>query len=109
MDIVFENRNLQRLCEDERRMLRELGRAGAKKLKARLADLEAAQVVTDVKRGRPHPLKGESRGRLALDLDGGCRLVIEPVQAPPPETPDGAVDWSSVQDVRVVMIGDYHG
>jgi toxin HigB-1 len=108
MDIVFSDVRLQRLCEDERAMCRELGRDGARRLKARLADLEAAQVVTDVKRGRPHTLKGNLSGCLALDLHGGYRLLLAPAENPPPQRADGTTDWAQVRRVMLMGIKDYH-
>ena len=108
MNIVFADDDLKKVCEDERRMTRTLGREGAKKLKARLADLEAAQVVTDVKRGNPHPLKGDRKGHFSLRLHGGYRLILECADQPPPQFPDGATDWSKVRGVRLLNIEDYH-
>lgn len=108
MDIVFSDVRIKRLCEDERSMWRELGRDGARKLKARLADIEAAQVMTDVKRGRPHPLKGDRAGCLALDLHGGYRLLLAPAEDPPPQRSDGTTDWAQVRSVTLMGIEDYH-
>ena len=87
-------------------MGKELGAKSARKLRARLADLRAAANVSQVKRGRPHPLKGKFDG--CLDLDSGHRLVIRPVDNPPPTRPDGGLDWSQVEAVLVTYIGDYH-
>lgn len=89
-------------------MQKKLGAPGARKLRARLADLMAATTMTDVKRGSPHPLKGDFAGCLALDLHGGMRLVVEPADDPVPKNDDGSIDWSSVAAVTVVHIGDYH-
>ena len=89
-------------------MERELGKAGARKLRARLDDLGAAGNVTELIAGRPHPLRGDRHGRFALDLDGGRRLVFEPTAQPPPDHPHGGIDWRSVDDVTIVFIGDYH-
>ena len=90
-------------------MIKELGPKGAKKLKARLADLQAASNMAQVRRGCPHPLSGVFQGCIGLDLDGGRRLVVEPMADPPPMLPDGGLDWTNVDAVRVVFIGNYHG
>jgi len=106
--IIFATDHLKSLCEEKRRQQKELGAPGAKKLRARLADLEAATVVTDLVAGRPHPLKGEREGQFAVSLDGGRRVVFEPAVEPPPLDDDGAIAWDRVTSIRVVFIGDYH-
>ena len=85
-----------------------LGPVGFKKLRARLADLEAATRVTELVAGKPHPLKGNRKGQFALYLDGGCRLVFVPANEPVPQKNDGGIAWSEVTAVRIVFIGDYH-
>ena len=73
MDILFGAVKIERLCSDEKWAKRQLGARSAKKLAARLADLRAALSWTEVLYGRPHQLKGDLAGCMALDLDGGMR------------------------------------
>ena len=58
--------------------------------------------------GRPHPLKGDRAGQVALDLQGAKRLVFKPADDPIPYKDDGSIDWSKVTHVCIVFIGDYH-
>lgn len=81
VDILFKDNALRRLCSEERVMLRKLGRKGARKLCARLKDLEAFDSMAAVCYGRPHPLKGEFKDCIGLELDGGRRLVLEVARA----------------------------
>lgn len=74
---------------------------------ARLADLRAARVVTELVAGHPEPLSGDRRGQFSLRLDGGRRLVFEPTD-PVPRGDDKAIVWGKVTSVRIVFIGDYH-
>ena len=108
MLIEFEDDALRSLCQEQKVMQRKLGAACAKKLRTRLADLMAAATMTDVRRGRPHPLKGDFAGCMALDLHGGVRLVLKPTAEPAPMNDNGSIDWSSVAEVTIVHIGDYH-
>lgn len=108
MELAFANRSLETTCEDPRSAERQLGRASAKKLRSRLADLMAATRLDDVKTGYPHPLKGDRDGQFALRLSGGHRLVFEAADDPVPETAEGAIDWRNVTSIRIVYIGDYH-
>lgn len=108
MEISFSNDKLRELCEEEKKMKKKLGAKAASALKSRLSDIEAAECMADVKRGRPHALRGNFQGCLGLTLSGGTRLVLEPADQPPPTKNDGGVDWANVTSVRIVFIGDYH-
>ena len=108
MDILFKDEKLERMCCEEKVAKKKLGTKSAKKLRTRLADLMAADTMADVVFGRPHQLKGDLAGCMGLDLDGGCRLVVEAANEPIPTRDDGGIDWTTVDAVRVVLIGDYH-
>jgi toxin HigB-1 len=108
MEITFADGKLQELCEQERIAQKKLGQPCARKLRVRLANLMAAEVVTDLVAGRPHPLKGDRLGEFALDLEGGRRLVFESTNEPIPMDEDGAIDWSKVTQIKIVFVGDYH-
>jgi toxin HigB-1 len=73
-----------------------------------LADLKAAESVTGLVAGKPHPLKGDRLGQYAVRLDGGVRLVFESANEPIPQREDGGINWSEVTAVCIVFIGDYH-
>lgn len=85
-----------------------LGDIGAKKLAARLSEIEAALCVTDLVIGNPHPLKGDRHGQFALSLAGGWRLVFAPANDPIPLREDESILWSQVTIVCIEFIGDYH-
>ena len=70
MEIAFRARKIKRLCERGAEARRRLGQASAKKLGARLSDLEAAASVAELVAGRPHPLVGDRLGQFAVDLSG---------------------------------------
>lgn len=108
MDIVFEDKDVERLCSDEKHMMKMLGKACAKKLQTRLNELCVAANLDEVVSGRPHPLRGDFEGCFGLDLKGGNRLVIRPNHSPPPLLEDGGLDRKSVTSVCVVFVGDYH-
>jgi toxin HigB-1 len=105
--ILFANNELCRLCLTERLAKRKLGSKNAKKLKTRLADLQAVTRVTALVAGNPHPLKGNRNGQFALRLDGAWRLVFEPTNDLA-KGDDDTVDWAKVTEVKIVEIEDYH-
>ena len=108
MDITFSTAELQSICEESRLATRRLGHASARKLQARLADVLAAANCSELVAGRPHVLKGDRHGQLALDLAGAARLVLAVANNPIPQNDDGSIAWEEVSRVQVVFIGDYH-
>lgn len=99
MKVAFKNAKLRKLCESK---------SSSKKLRTRLADLNAAQSVQDIVYGKPHPLKGDRIGQFSLSLEGAERLVFEPSNIPILCKEDGSIDWAKVTEVCIVFIGDYH-
>lgn len=108
MEILFANKKVRKLCESQREAEKQLGAQCARKLRARLSDIEAVNRVTELVVGNPHPLKGNRHGQFALNLAGGWRLVFSPANEPCPIKGDGGIDWAQVTIVCIEFIGDYH-
>lgn len=108
MEILFKNSKIKKICEQQKEAERKLGSLCAKKLRARISDLESASRVSDLVAGNPHPLKGDRDGQFALNLHGSYRLVFSPSNDPYPTKPDGGIDWGRVTIICIEFIGDYH-
>jgi len=111
MEISFAKSKLQSLCNNDRKLQGEYGPACAKKIKRRLAELEAAECLEDLRqlpRARCHELAADRKGQLAVDVEHPKRLIFEPDHQPVPAKPDGGLDWSKVTRIRVLEIVDYH-
>lgn len=108
MKVQHSSNHLRRLCHDSAYAQRRLGPDSARKLRARLADLDAAARLGEIVNGTPHPLRGDRAGQFAICLAGGDRLVLVADEEPVRLTDDGACDWPAVEAIRVVFIGDYH-
>ena len=108
MKILFANKKIRELCEQQRVAERKLGAPSARRLRIRLSEIEASSRVTDLVAGNPHPLKGDRYGQFALDLSGGWRLVFSPANDPCPTKDDGGINWAQVTIVSIEFIGDYH-
>lgn len=108
MKFNFKDKRLRELCEKRAVADKKLGAICARKLRARLDDLDAASRVTDLTAGGPHSLKGDRLGQYALDLAGGFRLVFAPDHDPLPVHDDQSIDWSKVTIICIEFIGDYH-
>ena len=111
MELFFRSNKIQKICNDEKKMLAELGKQRAGKLKQRLAELHAADSLTQISRVPPprcHELTGDRKGQLSVDLGHPYRLIFIPANDPVPERPDGGLDWDRVTEVEIVEIADTH-
>lgn len=109
VEVMFATTRLQRLFESQKELRRAHGDRCAKKLMARVADLRAASTLAEFRHlpGRCHELDGDRRGQLALELEGGKRLVFSPGGSGIHRV-DGGIDWSLVEAVCVIEVVDYH-
>ena len=83
---------------------------GVKILTSRLVQIAEASNLEEL-RYRPgnwHELTGNRWGQLATSLDGLNRLIFEPNNDPRPTKDDGGLNWSSVTEILIVEITDYH-
>lgn len=108
MNIDYKTTKLKKLCLSSKEADKKLGLNSGKKLRTRLADIDAASNVTELIAGRPHSYSGDKVGLFSLDLHGGDRLLFESLEKPPPKKDDGGIDWSNVESIFVVFIGDPH-
>ena len=84
----------------------------AKLLRMRLDELRAADnlsVMRQLPQANCHELKGSRAGQLAVNLDKGGRLILEPADDPVPLKPDSGLDWTQVTTIRILELAvDYH-
>jgi proteic killer suppression protein len=97
MELRYASRDLERICTDERRMVRELGAQVAKALKLRVAELQRVRECADLLAGtgRWEPLTADRSGQWSARLTANYRLIVE-------EGRDG------VAIALLVEITDYH-
>lgn len=112
MDILFQDRKLGKVCNDDSLLIQKFGPVRAKLIKRRLYQCRAAEnleVLRSLPQVRCHELKGKREGTLAVDLDHPYRLIFEPANDPIPRKLDGGLDWTRVTTIRVLSVEDYHG
>ncbi len=112
MDILFQDRKLEKACNNQSLLIRKYGPVCAKLLRRRLDEFRAAdnlEVLRSLPQVRCHELKGNREGTLAVDLDHPYRLIFEPTNNPIPRKSDGGLDWTKVTAIRVLTVEDYHG
>ena len=111
MELTFRNAKLARLCSSGDRMIRELGAPMARRLGARLQELEAADTLADMRllpQARVHELRGDRDEQISLDLVHPMRLIVEVADDPTPRMPEGGLDWAAITSVTIVEITDTH-
>ncbi|NJO51352.1 MAG: killer suppression protein [Leptolyngbyaceae cyanobacterium RM2_2_4] len=110
MDIVSKSSKFASECNNQRLLEKRHGKDRAKRIKRRLDDLRAADVLDDMRSvpGRCHELLHDRAGQLSLDLDHPYRLIFEPADEPIPTKLDGGLDWTKVTAVRILGVEDTH-
>ncbi|MCY4572308.1 MAG: killer suppression protein [Gemmatimonadetes bacterium] len=109
MEVRFATSQLQKTMSGSSTLNRRFGDIGARKIRTRLSQLEAADSLADLRSlpGRWHELTGDRAGHLAADLHQPFRMVLRPAE-PVPRTDDGSLDWARVTTVIITEIADYH-
>lgn len=95
VDIEFDDQRLQKVVESRTKLQKKYGARMADKIMQRIAALEAADTMEDLKPmpGKWHELVGDYAGCWAAHLEQPYRLVVRPE---PPTT------------VVIIDIVDYH-
>jgi plasmid maintenance system killer protein len=112
VNVLFQERKLAKIYNDQSQLVRKYGPLRAKLLWRRLGELRAAEnleVIRSLPQMRCHELKGNRAGMLSVDLDHPYRLIFEPANDPVPRTADNGLDWSKITAIRILAVEDYHG
>ncbi len=114
MEIAFKTRKLGKELSTAKG-LAGLGAVRAKRVRARPAELRAANTLLDLwppysPPGRCHELSSGSRSaQLSVDLDHPYRLIFVPDYNPIPTKPEGGLDRICVKRVKILGVEDTHG
>lgn len=110
MHIDFTTEKLRKEFEDSRVLQRERGAIRAKKIMTRLAQLEGALTLEQLRNqpGHFHALTEDKAGWLACDLDQPFRLIFEVADVPVPQLAAGGLDWAKATQVRILGVLNYH-
>lgn len=110
MDITFKIKKFHKICKSDVELLKAYGKNCARRIRARLDDLQAAQNLEVLRTlpGRCHELKGNKKNQLSLDLEHPLRLIFEPSNQDIQRKEDGGLDWSSVNAVEIIGVEDTH-
>lgn len=100
---AWDNEALRRVCEVKAEAEATLGVEVAAQLRARFADLRAAESPEDLVAGQPELIE-QDPPTLKVQLGGGIDLVAVSNHRHHPKTGSGSTDWSRVRRFRVVSI-----
>ena len=110
MQVSFHSNKLQKVCNEEKVGIRELGTVCAKKLRQRLAELAAAGALSDISHLPPprcHELTNMN-GTFSVDLQHPYRLLFVAANKPVPRKVDGGIDLTQVKAIEIIRIEDTH-
>ncbi|HMV26778.1 MAG TPA: type II toxin-antitoxin system RelE/ParE family toxin [bacterium] len=110
MVITFKNKKISALVNNDRKLLKEMGKKRADKIRQRLDQLQAAETLEDLRHvaGNYHELTGDRKGQWACDLDQPYRLIFIPHENPVPVNTSGQYIWLEIRGVEIIEITDYH-
>jgi proteic killer suppression protein len=110
VEIKFTDKRLEKIANDDRKMLKELGKIRATILRRRLTQLEDANTLEDVRylSGNYHELAQNRKGQWGCDLDQPYRLVFTAIENPIPLNDDGQYVWLEISGVEIIEIINYH-
>lgn len=110
MNITFANKKLEKIVNDDRKMLKEFGTKRANILRRRLTQLEDATTLEEVRNlpGNYHELKNNRKGQWGCDLDQPYRLIFTPHENPIPTNADGQYIWLEIKGIEIIEIKNYH-
>lgn len=110
MNITFKSAKFAAIVNNDRKLLKELGKLRADKVRLRLNQLDAADTLEVLRHtaGHYHDLTGDRKGQWSCDLDQPYRLIFEPHENPIPTNDAGQYIWSEIRGVRIIEIVDYH-
>ena len=110
MEITFTENKLQKIYNDDLKLVKVFGRLRAEKIKARLTQLRFASNLEEVRHlpGNYHELKNNRKGQWACDLDQPYRLIFTAHENPLPTNKDGKISWIEIRGVEIIEVVNYH-
>lgn len=112
MDIDFKNNKLRKCCNQQKDGVKEWGEDHAKHIFLRLAELRAAENLSEISALPPtrlHSVDGIRKDCWAVDTVQPQRLLFKINQDPVPLLPDGGIDKKKVTAIKIWEVEDYHG
>ncbi len=110
MEITFKDKGLEKITKDPRKLRKRFNQA-AEIIENRIKLLISADNLGQIHTGPPtrlHLLKGDLKGKYAIDVNRKLRMVLEINQEPIPLHSNNSVNINLVTKILIVEIIDYH-
>ena len=111
VELLFRTNKLAKICSTEAEMVRKFGPDMARRLQARLTELDQAASLAEMRRlphARAHQLMRDRDEQISFDVAHPNRLIVEVNHDPVPRLSDGGLDWEAITSLMVVEISDTH-
>ena len=111
LDIIFNNRKLEKQANNSRLLEKKQGTRRANLIRRRLDDLAAAATLEDMDyfpQARCHALSANREGQFSVDLDHPYRLIFIIANDPIPRVEDGGVNRLEVTAICIIGVEDTH-
>ncbi len=99
MELAFATKALRSLSEDHDSAVGKFGEKAAADLRARIADLRAADSVADIVAGSPQFFDDDPR--MTISVLDTIEIVLRPNHVKMPRLAEGGVDWHHVRRLRI--------
>lgn len=107
MKVEVHNQKVDKIVNDDTKLIKKIGNDLAKKVRLRINQLKAApnfKAYLDYGLGKPHPLTGDLDDQYGIFLNKNIRLIVEPLV-------DKRDDESLIicKSVNIKGVVEYHG
>jgi hypothetical protein len=99
IELSFRDKSVREICECSSVAERVLGSQAARRLRARLSDIRAAQKISEVVAGSA---KVAPRGHITFVLQRPHKLVLEPAMKT--KNKSGEIDWDAIDSFCVIQV-----
>jgi hypothetical protein len=107
MELAFATKALRSLCEEEGTAVEKFGTKVAAELRARIADLRAADSVADIVAGTPQFFDDDPR--MTISVLEALEIVLRPNHLSVPSDAEGRIDWSRVRRLKIDKLNQLAG
>ena len=110
MKIKYRKNKLEKQLSNASEIKKAFGER-AKKISARLDEIEASPnllVLMQIPMAKCHSLTLNREGEWAVEISGNFRIIFVIDHNTIPQNEDGSINLSSVTDICIIEIKDYH-
>ncbi|MGF7212612.1 hypothetical protein GGE65_007247 [Skermanella aerolata] len=108
MEIAFKTKGLRAVCLSVTEIDERYGAESGALLRRWLADIRAAECLSDVPLLSLSWIPSNLSGEVVVDVGAGLKVVLKANHQKPPKFANGEIDWSRVDRVLIHRIEQAH-